>query len=250
MNSSIQQIFRIHLRTLGLFSDTRVLRYVLLSAVINLVFAFLILYWLVKVVWDRYQTLLLQWSEQNSMMDYLWLIVQKLFPVVLTGLVVYILFKTVLLLINIPVFAKVSETVEKITTGKVSKLEGNLYQQFIRGLKMSVWAGLREIIASVACLLLHIIPGLGSLLFLVVMFLIQSYFAGVNYADFVLERHGYNSKDSIQYIRSHNTEMTVLGSAFALLILIPVVGVLIAPIFTVCSATLYVVEEQDKRSLR
>lgn len=244
MYQTFTHTFGIHQRALRLLLDKRLLPYLLYSGFITLMMSFLLFFSVVQQSYAAYKDVLNSWSEKTGIIAHTLLIIRELLPIVLIILVAFLLFKSLIVIINGPIFAKLSQKTEEILTGNITSLEGTLLQQVQRTIRMSFWSVSRELMMTIPCLLLHLIPGLGSILFTIIVFFIQSYYAGANYMDFVLERHGYNSHQSIAYMKSKNAALTGIGTAFMLLILIPIVGAILGPALSVVSATIYYVEEK------
>ncbi|HRO74143.1 MAG TPA: EI24 domain-containing protein, partial [Saprospiraceae bacterium] len=70
-----------------------------------------------------------------------------------------------------------------------------------------------------------LIPGL-NIIVLILLFLVQSYFAGFGIMDFYLERH-YTYRESVALVYKQKWAAIALGAIFTLLFLRPIVGVLV-----------------------
>ena len=77
------------------------------------------------------------------------------------------------------------------------------------------------------------------------IFLVQSYYAGFGNMDFFMERH-LNNRDSRRFVSNNKGVAVANGAVFLLLILVPFVGVFVAPTFATIAATLSGIELLDE----
>ena len=68
------------------------------------------------------------------------------------------------------------------------------------------------------------------------IFLVQSYYAGFGNFDYYLERRA-TVKESVRYIRQKRGLVIGNGAGFMLLLLIPVLGLFLAPVMSTIAAT-------------
>ncbi|NJL75514.1 MAG: EI24 domain-containing protein [Saprospiraceae bacterium] len=80
----------------------------------------------------------------------------------------------------------------------------------------------------------------------VLIFIIQSYYAGFGNMDYTLERH-FNFQESIQFVRANKGLAIGNGLVFVWLILLGI-GFLIAPPLSTIAATIETVKAIEKRS--
>ena len=66
--------------------------------------------------------------------------------------------------------------------------------------------------------------------------LLQAYYAGFGNMDFFLERH-YGVKGSASFVRRYNGAAFANGVIFLLILLIPVIGLVLAPFMATIAAT-------------
>ena len=142
----------------------------------------------------------------------------------------------VILALMSPVLAYVSERAEQIITGKEYPFD---FFQFLKDTLRGIIIALRnfciEILLTIVLLLFGLIPVIGwfSAIFL---FFVTAYFYGFSFVDYVLERRKKNIKESVQFMRQHKGLVIANGSLFALILLIPFIGSLLAGFISVISA--------------
>jgi len=151
--------------------------------------------------------------------------------IIVFGLVVY---RHVVMAFSAPFMSPVSEKIEKHYLGEVHTDE-KFSITLARAIKINARNLFKEILFIIPLFFLSLIPVLG-IVFTVLIFLIQAYYAGFGNMDYTLERH-YNYKDSIVFVKQHKGIAIGNGIVFMLLLMIPVIGVLLVLPLSVVSAT-------------
>ncbi len=140
-----------------------------------------------------------------------------------------------------PVFAILSEKTEEILVGK--KYPFNL-NQFIKDIVRGILIALRNVSIEIFYLLLFFILGFIPLIgqfAAVLLFFISAYFYGFSFIDYSLERQHFSVAQSVQFMRKNKVVAIINGSVFALIMLIPFIGVTLAgfvSIIAVVAATI------------
>jgi CysZ protein len=228
--------FGTYFQALNLIGRLRLGRYLVAPAVISLLVGIAI-FSLAWVLGDNLGNQLLRiypWDWGKSVADRAVDILGALL-IILFGLLIY---KSIVMVVMGPLLSFLSEKVEagltgsgggpKMTLGQVASDAG-------RGLAIALRNLGREIVYTLLLLLLGLIP-LFSPFTAVLIFLVQSFYAGFNNFDFYLERH-HRVKGSISYARRNRALLTGNGAAFMLLLLTGV-GFLVAPTLGVIAATI------------
>ena len=160
----------------------------------------------------------------------IWIVLRLLFFVVYAYVGGYII-----LIALSPAFAFLSERTEKILTG--SDLPFN-FSQFLKDIWRGVVLALRnlavEMLFTLLLFIISFIPVVGWFT-AVVLFLISAYFYGFSFMDYTFERRKFNVKTSIRYMRSNKGLAIGNGLIFALVLLIPFIGVTLAGFFSIIS---------------
>ena len=153
-------------------------------------------------------------------------------------------YKYIILLISSPIMSFVSEKVEYEITG--DRVEGfsipRMIDEFLRGLRIATINFIKEIIFIFFLFLLGIIVPITLPFVTVISFLVQAYFAGFGAMDYFMERR-YSVPKSYAIIDRYRWDVVGLGSAFMVIIFLPVVGWILGPVLSTIAATEFAIEE-------
>ena len=155
----------------------------------------------------------------------------------------FILYKHIVMALSAPFMSPVSEKIEQHFLGKehTSQRDTTFSQQLWRGIRINLRNLAKEILFRIPILLISFIPVIG-IFSTVLLFLIQSYYAGFGNMDYTLERH-LNYKDSINFVNKNKGLAIGNGIVFMLLLLIPVIGIILVLPLSVVSATKVTINE-------
>lgn len=157
------------------------------------------------------------------------------------------LLKYIILILMSPVMAFISERTEAAITGKTYQF--NLIR-LIKDALTGVRIAIRNLLIELAAMLLIWLIGLSlSAIFLpiiliytpiagVFLFAVSAYFFGFSTIDYNTERWGFSYQERISFIRQNLGLSLSNGLFFALWLMLPVVGALIATVSCTVAATL------------
>jgi CysZ protein len=117
-------------------------------------------------------------------------------------------------------------------------------RELVRGIRVSLRNILRELLLT---LIVLVISGLLPFLAIFggpVIFAIQAYYAGFGNMDFTLERH-LGVRGSVRFVRNHKGLAIGNGAVFVLLLMIPVVGLFLAPGLSTVASTIRTIEHLE-----
>ncbi|MEM6684382.1 MAG: EI24 domain-containing protein [Bacteroidota bacterium] len=155
-----------------------------------------------------------------------------------------IIFKHVLMIIVAPFMSPISEKIERHLYGIVKRSGTGFKAQtsaFARAFQLSIRNFLMELLWITPFFIFSFIPVVGSL-FVVLIFLVQAYYAGFGNMDYTLERY-FPYQRSIEYVRAHRGIAIGNGIVFMLILLIPVVGILIVLPLSAVAGTISTLQE-------
>jgi len=228
--------FGSYFSVLGFISKHRLYSYFLISGIISLIIGGIIFsasYYLS----DDLGALLFKFYPFERWSDY----VLKILNVAAGGLVVilgFIVYKYLLLICIAPFMGPLSAKVESIITGESSSSKFSLKQtsyEIIRGIRLSVRNVIRELGLTLLLIIFGLIP-IFTIFVTPLIFLVQSYYAGFANFDYYLERRA-NLKQSIRYVKQNRGLAIGNGAGFMLLLLVPVLGLFLAPVMATVAAT-------------
>lgn len=158
-------------------------------------------------------------------------------------------FKYIVMIIAAPFMGPLSEKVESLITGEPApkfKIK-DIWQDISRAIRISLRNVIRELLWVILIFFMQfLIPGIGSLLATIAIFLVQAYYAGFGNFDPVLERQRYGVKQRVQFMKSHRALGAGNGSIFLLLSFVPILGWFLGPALGTVAATMDGLEELGK----
>ncbi|MEX1002377.1 MAG: EI24 domain-containing protein [Crocinitomicaceae bacterium] len=170
---------------------------------------------------------------------------------VLGGFIVIILgvliFKHAVMALSAPFMAPISERIEMHLTGKelnITNTPAEFLRVLMRGIRINVRNLLLEILITIPLLIMGLIPLL-NIVSVILIFYIQSYYAGFGNMDYTLERH-LSYSQSVKFIRKNKGLAAGNGLVFVLFLFIPVVGIALALPLSTAAATVATLERLEK----
>lgn len=146
------------------------------------------------------------------------------------------LYRHIVMALSAPFMSPVSEKIEKHLYGQShSHRETTFMAQLWRGVRINVRNLTLELLLTVPILLIGFIPVIG-IVSTILLFLVQSYYAGFGNMDYTLERH-YKYSESIRFVQKNRGLAIGNGMIFMLMLLIPIVGIILVLPLSVTAAT-------------
>lgn len=146
------------------------------------------------------------------------------------------LYRHIVMALSAPFMSPVSEKIEKHLYGQShSHRETTFMAQLWRGVRINVRNLTLELLLTVPILLIGFIPVIG-IVSTILLFLVQSYYAGFGNMDYTLERH-YKYSESIRFVQKNRGLAIGNGMVFMLMLLIPIVGIILVLPLSVTAAT-------------
>jgi CysZ protein len=106
-----------------------------------------------------------------------------------------------------------------------------------------------ELLLTLPIILIGFIPVVG-IISSVLLFLVQSYYAGFGNMDYTLERH-YKYAESIEFVKRNRGLAIGNGMIFMLMLLIPVIGIiLVLPLSVTAASTETLRVLENKKALQ
>ena len=159
-----------------------------------------------------------------------------------------ILYKHIVMALSAPFMCPVSEKIELHLLGvKHSHRNTTNVAQLWRGIRINVRNLGMELLLTIPILIISFIPVI-NIFSTVLLFLVQSYYAGFGNMDYTLERH-FEVKESVQFVRGNRGIAIGNGIVFMTMLLIPVIGIILVLPLSVTASTTETVKliEEAKR---
>jgi len=175
-----------------------------------------------------------EWGFVKAIAHWFFLILFRLMFIVFYLFV----YKYVVLIVMAPVMALLSEKVDEIITGNKYPFE---FKQFahdvLRGIVIAMRNLFIELVIILILFLFSGIPILGWISPLLIL-AVECYFYGFSMIDYSNERQKMTVKESTAFIYRHKGLALANGALFHLLLLVPVIGLLVAPSYGVVAAAI------------
>ncbi|MCB0444978.1 MAG: EI24 domain-containing protein [Gelidibacter sp.] len=160
---------------------------------------------------------------------------------ILSGLIILVLglmlYKHIVMALSAPFMSPVSEKIEahfleyENTTLRNTSFRAQLW----RGIRINVRNLMMELLLTIPILLIGFIPLIG-IVSTVLLFFVQSYYAGFGNMDYTLERH-FKYAESLAFVRKNRGVAIGNGMVFMLFLLIPVIGIILVLPLSVTAAS-------------
>ncbi|HHB78554.1 MAG TPA: EI24 domain-containing protein [Saprospiraceae bacterium] len=189
------------------------------------------------------------WEWGKSIVQTFFRIMGKIL-IVVTGLFAY---RYILLIAISPLLSLLSEKVEQIYLDNPNHQEAGfslrrLARDIKRGISLTLRNFTRELFYTMMLFLLSFIPG-ASVFTTPMTFGVQSFYAGFANMDFTMERY-MNVKERVRFVRTNKGLAIGNGLVFLGLLMIPVIGLFLAPTLGVIASTLDVLDEIDDATIQ
>jgi CysZ protein len=224
-------------QSISLLFHKDIQKYVWISGVISLLIGAVLLFLVGFQVWDTYQDVMTSWGLSKGIGQKAVLLLKEVIPTLLLLFVVFAGYKTIIIIALGPILSKLSSVAEGVMFQQVHTAPLSFGTQVSRSIGISVSYTFWELALTAICMLFHLLPGVGSILSTLFIFIVQSYYSGANYFDFVLERKGFVTRQSTAWVKANKGSSLGIGAGFLLLLLIPVAGLILAPATAVIACT-------------
>ena len=165
-----------------------------------------------------------------------------LLVIVLKLAVAYLLFianKYIVLILLSPLLAYASERTEEILTGREFPFSwAQLLKDALRGSLIAIRNGLLELFISIVIWAITFFVPIAAPVSLVLLFFVSAYFYGFSMFDYVFERRRMRVGDSVRAVNDRIALVFTNGALFSLLMKIPLIGIMFAPVMAAVGAVL------------
>lgn len=157
----------------------------------------------------------------------------------------YVLTKYIVLVLLSPLLAHASERTEELITGHALPFSwGRLVRDALRGALIAARNGVMELSFSICIWLLTLfVPVLAPVSF-ILLFIVSAYFYGFGMFDYVFERRYRLVGERVNAVNDRIGAVLANGALFSLLMKVPLLGVMFAPVLAAIGAVLVVIPQQ------
>lgn len=153
--------------------------------------------------------------------------------------------KYVILILLSPVFAFLSERVDEKLTGKQYPFDlFQLIKDVFRGIFIAVRNLTIELFLIGILTMASFFAGPFAIILVPLLWLISSYFYGFSMMDYTSERRKYSIAKSVEFVRNNKGIALGNGMMYSVFDMIPVIGIIFAPINAVVGATISIIEKE------
>lgn len=235
------------------FIDTHNLWKLLIApAIINLIIAFLIIIFAIKTsglivenILDNFQLK----SPDREMHAF----IQGVFMVIIRAIVFFLYLKVyryLVLILLAPIFAFISSKVQLIDSGlSKDSCTSKYLLDCTRGIKIALRNLLLELTLSTLIILVSFLIAWIIPLAPIAILLLESYFMGYAMADYRNEYFNISSRDSRKIINSYSGLVIGNGLFFNIFLLIPLIGVLFAPVLALIASGLSINHIEKRKNI-
>jgi CysZ protein len=224
------------------FIDTHNLwRLLVIPAIINLIIAFLIVVFAIKSSGVIVEYVLANFQSTSSDKA-IHSFIEGILLVIIRAFVFFFylkIYRYLALILLAPLFAIISSKVQIFSAGPTKNVcTSKYFLDCSRGIKIALRNFMIELILTTSIIVISFLIAWILPLAPVVILVLESYFVGYSMADYRNEYFGLNSKESRKLINSYPGLVIGNGLIFNFIILIPLLGVLVAPSFALIASGL------------
>ncbi|MEE9437639.1 MAG: EI24 domain-containing protein [Saprospiraceae bacterium] len=215
--------------------------YFLVSGIISLLLGVSV-FFLSYILSDNVTSLLLGMFSFDTDAYYISNIVTMFSGIVMVAIGL-LLFKYILPLIISPFMSPLSKKTAALlsTSYPTITIQPETKLSTVRGVRISLRNFFRELLITLFILLLGLFP-LFTILVVPLIYLTQAYYFGFGNMDYYLERY-LNVKPTIQFVKKKKGIAIGNGAGYILILMIPILGLLIAPVLGTVASTMSIVRK-------
>jgi CysZ protein len=164
--------------------------------------------------------------------------------------VLYLLYrvgKYIVLILLSPLLAYASERAEEVLTGVSHPFSwGRLLKDALRGSLVALRNGFLELVIGIAVWVATLFVPLLAPIAVPLLFVVSAYFYGFSMFDYVFERRRMRIGETVRAVNLRFGAVVANGTCFALLMKIPLLGVMFAPVMASIGAVIAEVRREER----
>ena len=197
----------------GIIRRNKMGKYFVVPVIVNIILAGLLIWggwglgeW-IRSLWD---------SEHGGWLGWLGTAVQWVMPIVMFFLFIFI-GGTIVNLLMSPIYTIISEKTDTSITGREFSSDAKQTVKDIwRSVVIALKSTIKQLVLTLLCLLLNVIPLVGQVVSLVLIFIINSYYFGYSFMDYTNERYRRSVRESTNEVWRYKYLAITIGAIYAL----------------------------------
>jgi CysZ protein len=197
----------------GIIRRNKMGKYFVVPVIVNIILAGLLIWggwglgeW-IRSLWD---------SEHGGWLGWLGTAVQWVMPIVMFFLFIFI-GGTIVNLLMSPIYTTISEKTDTSLTGRVFSSDAKQTVKDIwRSVVIALKSTIKQLVLTLLCLLLNIVPIIGQVLSITLIFIINSYYFGYSFMDYTNERYRRSVSESNNEVWHYKYLAITIGAIYAL----------------------------------
>lgn len=167
------------------------------------------------------------------------------------GYLLFVANKYIVLVLLSPLLAYASEVAEEKITGRRFPFSfAQLMKDALRGALIALRNGILELAFSIALWLLTLFLPFISPISFVLLFLVSAYFYGFSMFDYVFERRRMRIGETARAVNSQLGAVMANGMCFSLLMKIPLIGLMLAPVMASVGAVITMTRKEGTQVVK
>ncbi|MBK9146673.1 MAG: EI24 domain-containing protein [Flavobacteriales bacterium] len=167
------------------------------------------------------------------------------------GYLLFVANKYIVLVLLSPLLAYASELAEEKLTGRQFPFSWRqLMKDALRGALVAMRNGVLELAITIVIWIASFFLPLITPISFILLFLVSSYFYGFSMFDYVFERRRMRIGESTRAVNSQLGAVLANGMCFSLLMKIPLIGLMLAPVMASVGASITVVDREKQALMR
>jgi CysZ protein len=214
--SLIKTGLKAYLKAIRLIWTNHLVRYLLLPVILNIVVVTALIFSGIGVGEWINSTIEQSVENVNGWIRAAMIGIKIILPIIFFALFIFI-GGTIVIILMSPIYTLLSEKTETILTGKEFPFDlKQTLKDVWRAIRIAIRNTIKQLSLIVLCLLFNFIPVVGSVISLILIFIINAYYFGCGFMDYTYERWRMSPKESRNEIHKLKYITFAIGAVYSL----------------------------------
>lgn len=205
-----------YLKALRLIWANHLVRYLLIPAILNIIVVVAFIFSGVGIGDWIYSFIERSTENMNGWIHAGMVAIKIILPIIFFALFIFI-GGTIVNILMSPIYTLLSEKTETILTGKEFPFDmKQTFRDVWRAIRIAIRNTAKQLILIALCLLLNFIPVVGSVVSIILIFIINAYYFGYGFMDYTYERWRLSPKDSRKETHKIKFVTFAIGAVYSL----------------------------------